>query len=318
MLVSLIQHLLCRSVRLARRVSYPPFRSLTSPFRLADARGTGLWLSVSTFGSAALSRSGRARQVRLGGVTQRSCLKQLADLGLIRTWRPPVPAGLGRSQGHHTLTPLGIAVVAALKRVDPSSLTDSSDHDLDDDVYLDHRLGIAAFFCALIEASLAHEDHCLLAWKPERVVRTADGWIGRVSIRRPGLERDPGSRSSVTRLRIWCWRLRGRSSGSAPSRSRFVSKLVERCLARRVALPLLGKRDPPADPIRPKRPMRQSFSYLASQTSSRTSAEFMESKSLASMSRVVLRTLAGSHTRSGWSSCRIIRDTPFRQISLIT
>jgi hypothetical protein len=106
-----------------------------------------------------------------------TCIKGLADRGLIQTWQPPIPAGLGRSQGHHTLTPLGIAVVAALKRVAPSSLGDASDHDLADDVYLDHRLGIAAFFCSLIEASLAHDGHCLLAWKPERVVRTADGWI---------------------------------------------------------------------------------------------------------------------------------------------
>jgi hypothetical protein len=105
-----------------------------------------------------------------------TCLRGLADLGLIQTWRPPVPAGLGRSQGHHMLTPLGIAVVAALKRVAPSSLRAAGDDDLDD-VFLDHRLGIAAFFCALIEASLAHDGHCLLAWKPERVVRTADGWI---------------------------------------------------------------------------------------------------------------------------------------------
>jgi Replication-relaxation len=105
-----------------------------------------------------------------------SSLKQLADLGLIHTSRPPIPAGLGRSQGHHTLTPLGIAIVAALKQVAPSSLRDPGDDDLDD-VYLDHRLGIAAFFCALIEASQDHDGHCLLLWKPERVVRTADGWI---------------------------------------------------------------------------------------------------------------------------------------------
>lgn len=104
-----------------------------------------------------------------------TCLKQLADQGLIQSWRPPVPAGLGTSQGHHALTPLGIAVVAAVKRVAPSSLRVAGD--LDDDVYLDHRLGIAAFFCALIEAASAHDGHCLLAWKPERVVRTADGWI---------------------------------------------------------------------------------------------------------------------------------------------
>ncbi len=34
------------------------------------------------------------------------------------------------------------------------------------------RLGVNAFFCALAEASRAHEGHCLVTWRPEHWVRT--------------------------------------------------------------------------------------------------------------------------------------------------
>ena len=37
---------------------------------------------------------------------------------------------------------------------------------------LAHRLGVNAFFCALAEASRAHEGHCLHTWRPEHWVRT--------------------------------------------------------------------------------------------------------------------------------------------------
>jgi len=37
---------------------------------------------------------------------------------------------------------------------------------------LAHRLGVNGFFCALVEASKAHEGHCLATWRPERWVRT--------------------------------------------------------------------------------------------------------------------------------------------------
>ncbi len=37
---------------------------------------------------------------------------------------------------------------------------------------LAHRLGVNAFFCALAEASRAHEGHCLATWRPEHWVRT--------------------------------------------------------------------------------------------------------------------------------------------------
>ena len=37
---------------------------------------------------------------------------------------------------------------------------------------LPHRLGVNAFFCALIEASRAREGHCLVSWQPEHWVRT--------------------------------------------------------------------------------------------------------------------------------------------------
>jgi Replication-relaxation len=37
---------------------------------------------------------------------------------------------------------------------------------------LAHRLGVNAFFCAFVEASRAHDGHCLAAWRPERWFRT--------------------------------------------------------------------------------------------------------------------------------------------------
>ena len=40
---------------------------------------------------------------------------------------------------------------------------------------LAHRLGVNAFFCALAEASRAHEGHCLHTWRPEHWVRTRAG-----------------------------------------------------------------------------------------------------------------------------------------------
>jgi hypothetical protein len=36
---------------------------------------------------------------------------------------------------------------------------------------LAHRLGVNAFFCALAEASRAHDGHCLSTWQPEHWVR---------------------------------------------------------------------------------------------------------------------------------------------------
>jgi Replication-relaxation len=49
--------------------------------------------------------------------------------------------------------------------------------DREQDSYLAHRIGVNEFFCALIEAGRANDDHGLAKWVPERTVRTGDGWI---------------------------------------------------------------------------------------------------------------------------------------------
>jgi len=46
------------------------------------------------------------------------------------------------------------------------------DHSYRTNKLLAHRLGVNAFFCALAEASRAHEDHCLATRRPEHWVRT--------------------------------------------------------------------------------------------------------------------------------------------------
>ena len=52
-----------------------------------------------------------------------------------------------------------------------------AEEDRERDSYLAHRIGVNAFFCALIEAGRVNDGHGLAKWVPERTVRTADGWI---------------------------------------------------------------------------------------------------------------------------------------------
>lgn len=106
-------------------------------------------------------------------------LRHLDDLGLIETWYPPQPRGGGKAPGHHTLTEAGADVVASVLGVARSELRwierDSEDHV--NDAYLAHRIGINAFFCALIDVGRGIDGHGLYKWVPERTVRTASGWI---------------------------------------------------------------------------------------------------------------------------------------------
>lgn len=106
-------------------------------------------------------------------------LRHLATLGLIETWYPPQPRGMGKAPGHHTLTESGAQVVASLLGIARSELlyVVKDDEDRGQDSYLAHRIGVNEFFCGLIEAGSVTDGHGLARWVPERTVRTADGWI---------------------------------------------------------------------------------------------------------------------------------------------
>ena len=106
-------------------------------------------------------------------------LRHLARRGLIDTWYPPQPRGMGKASGHHTLTESGAQVVASLLGIARSELryVVRDEEDREQDSYLAHRLGVNEFFCALIEAGRSIDGHGLAKWVPERTVRTGDGWI---------------------------------------------------------------------------------------------------------------------------------------------
>jgi hypothetical protein len=106
-------------------------------------------------------------------------LRHLAQRGLIDTWYPPQPRGMGKASGHHTLTESAAQVVASLLGIARSELryVIRNEEDRSQDSYLAHRIGVNEFFCALIEAGRANDGHGLAKWVPERTVRTGDGWI---------------------------------------------------------------------------------------------------------------------------------------------
>jgi hypothetical protein len=99
-------------------------------------------------------------------------LKELKDFGLIGSFTPRRNFGQGRPPDCLHLTRLGLTACATAKGVRPSDLPWIPDQDYRDSQNLAHRLGVNAFFCALIEASRAHEGHCLATWRPEHWVRT--------------------------------------------------------------------------------------------------------------------------------------------------
>jgi hypothetical protein len=106
-------------------------------------------------------------------------LRHLARRGLIDTWFPPQPRGMGKASGHHTLTESGAQVVASLLGIARSELryVVRDEEDREQDSYLAHRIGVNEFFCGLIEAGRQNAGHGLARWVPERTVRTGDGWI---------------------------------------------------------------------------------------------------------------------------------------------
>ncbi|MGH2682091.1 MAG: replication-relaxation family protein [Actinomycetota bacterium] len=104
-------------------------------------------------------------------------LKDLKQAGYVSSFEPKMPFGEGRAPEHHFLTREGLRVCARARGVAPSALPWVPDHTYEDSQNLRHRMGVNAFFCALVEASLAHQGHCLHTWRAERAVRTTTARI---------------------------------------------------------------------------------------------------------------------------------------------
>lgn len=104
-------------------------------------------------------------------------LKELKELDVISSFRPAQDFGTGRPPEHHYLSPLGVSVLAHREGVPRGQLPWVPDESYSDNRNLRHRMGVNAFFCALVEASLLREDHGLQRWRPERKVRTRAGEI---------------------------------------------------------------------------------------------------------------------------------------------
>ena len=99
-------------------------------------------------------------------------MKELKDLGLISSFTVGRGFGEGRPPACSFLTKAGLNQIAEAKDARVSDLPWVPDHSYRSNLLLAHRLGVNAFFCALAEASRAHEGHCLHTWRPEHWVRT--------------------------------------------------------------------------------------------------------------------------------------------------
>jgi hypothetical protein len=99
-------------------------------------------------------------------------MKELRDLDLISSFSVGRGFGEGRPPACWFLTKTGLAAIAEAKGVRASDLSWIPDESYRGSQNLAHRLGVNAFFCALAEASRAHEGHCLHTWRPEHWVRT--------------------------------------------------------------------------------------------------------------------------------------------------
>jgi len=99
-------------------------------------------------------------------------LKELRDLDLVSSFSVGRGFGEGRPPACWFLTKPGLAEIAEAKDARVSDLPWIPDHSYRGSHMLAHRLGVNAFFCALAEASRAHDGHCLLTWRPEHWVRT--------------------------------------------------------------------------------------------------------------------------------------------------
>jgi hypothetical protein len=99
-------------------------------------------------------------------------MKELKDFGLVASFTVGRGFGEGRPPACWFLTKLGLNEIADAKGVRASDLSWIPAHSYRANQMLAHRLGVNAFFCALAEASRAHQGHCLTTWRPEHWVRT--------------------------------------------------------------------------------------------------------------------------------------------------
>jgi Replication-relaxation len=104
-------------------------------------------------------------------------MKELRDLDLVSSFSVGRGFGEGRPPACWFLTTAGLSEIAELKGVRASDLPWVPDHSYRSNQLLAHRLGVNAFFCALAEASRAHDGHCLHTWRPEHWVRTRDAEV---------------------------------------------------------------------------------------------------------------------------------------------
>jgi hypothetical protein len=99
-------------------------------------------------------------------------MRELRELGFIASFTPRRGFGEGRPPACWLLTKSGLSACAEHNGACPSDLPWIPDESYCASQNLAHRLGVNAFFCALIDASRAHEDHCVVTWRPEHWVRT--------------------------------------------------------------------------------------------------------------------------------------------------
>lgn len=104
-------------------------------------------------------------------------LKDLTGLGLIGSIDPKRNFASGRLPDHRFLAELGVSLLAHRDRVPRGHLPWVPDETYADNKNLFHRIGVNAFFCALVKASRTTDGHCLQRWAPERKVRTRAGEI---------------------------------------------------------------------------------------------------------------------------------------------
>jgi hypothetical protein len=99
-------------------------------------------------------------------------MRELKEMGLVSSFQVGRGFGEGRAPACWYLTRPGLVEIADAKDVQTSDLPWVPDVSYRSSKILAHRLGVNAFFCALVEASRVFQGHCLATWRPEHRVRT--------------------------------------------------------------------------------------------------------------------------------------------------
>lgn len=105
-------------------------------------------------------------------------MRELREIGLVDRDLPTERIGVGKAQGHWTITEAGVHVLAVTMRK-PRSRIDWMPRDTwhESDRNREHLLGVNRFFVSLVEASLRFPDHGLEKWTPEKVVESKNNWV---------------------------------------------------------------------------------------------------------------------------------------------